>query len=52
MENVTKLNLIKQGETAPAVERDKEKIRRILLDVLGKVDTETCSATTIRCSAA
>ncbi|AEF45817.1 hypothetical protein SerAS12_2697 [Serratia sp. AS12] len=40
MENVTKLNLIKQGETDPAVEHDKEKIRRILLDVLEKVDTE------------
>ncbi|HGM7177526.1 TPA: hypothetical protein ACKQFA_001359 [Serratia marcescens] len=41
MDNVTKLNLIKPGETDPAIEHDKEKIRRILLDVLDKVDTET-----------
>ncbi|CAI0814275.1 Uncharacterised protein [Serratia quinivorans] len=41
MENVTKLNLIKQGEADPAVEHDKEKIRCILLDVLEKVDTES-----------
>lgn len=40
MENVTKLNLIKQGDTDPAIDQDKETIRRILLDVLEKVDTE------------
>ncbi|EPK0080786.1 hypothetical protein [Klebsiella aerogenes] len=40
MEKVTRLNLIKQGEIDPAVEQDKEMIRRILLDVLEKVDTE------------
>lgn len=40
MENVTKLNLIKPGEVDPAVEHDKGIIRRILLDVLEKIDTE------------
>lgn len=40
MDNVSKLNLIKPGEADPAVEHDKELIRRILLDVLEKVDTE------------
>lgn len=40
MENVTKLNLIKPGEADPAVEHDKELIRRILRDALDKVETE------------
>lgn len=40
MENVTKLNLIKPGKTDPAIDHDKEMIRRILLDVLEKIDTE------------
>lgn len=40
MQNVTKLRLIKQGETDPAIDYDKEMIRRILLDVLEKIDTE------------
>lgn len=40
MATKTPFRLIVDGETDPAVEQDKETIRRILLDVLEKVDTE------------